>query len=225
MAEDESNQDRTDEELNASDEDAHSAAARAMLKRICVSGPGIVMSFDPVTQTASVQPAIKKKFRGSEVRDAQPCVNVPVQFPAGGPLILTFPIKEGDEGILVFGDRAIDHWLAKGGTQEPSEIRFHDPSDAMFIPGISSEPRAIGTFSMTSAELRTREGAIIFRATPPEGGGTGQGSAQAAVLSEAILECIAEMSFATGMGPTGVGPLNMAAFKAKIKSMTAFVGP
>jgi hypothetical protein len=77
---------------------------------------------------------------------------------------------------------------------------------------------------MTSAELRTRDGAVIFRATPPSGGGTGQGSAQAAVLSDRLLECIQSMTFATGMGPTGVGPLNLAQFQNTIKSLTAFVG-
>jgi hypothetical protein len=47
---------------------------------------------------------------------------------------------------------------------------------------------------------------------------------QAAVLSERLLDCIRKMSFATGMGPTGVGPLNMAEFENTIKSLTAFVG-
>lgn len=224
MADTDINQARSDEELVASDEDAASAAARSMMKALCVSGPGIVDGFDAATQTAKVRVAIKRNFASLGWVETV-CVDVPVVFPAGGQLVLTFPIGPGDEGILIFGDRAIDNWFANGGVQEASEIRFHDPSDAMFVPGISSKPRALQSFNETAAELRTRDGAVIFRAVPGSGGGGGgSGSVQAAVLSDALLECIQEMSFATGVGPTGIGPLNLAAFKAKIKSLVAFVG-
>ncbi len=219
---------RTDEELMASDEDAASAAARELMKAICVSGPGTIVSFNRNTQTAKVQPAIKKKFASLGLVDHPPCVDVPVQFPRGGGLVLTFPVAAGDECLLVFSDRAIDNWLAEGGTQEPSEIRFHDPSDAFAIVGFSSNPSAIPDFNMGAAELRTVGGAVIFRAVPPAGGGGGGGGGggdvQAAVLSERLLDCIRNMTFATGVGPTGVGPINLAEFVNTIKSNSAFVG-
>lgn len=222
MATDNGPEQRTDEELMSSEEDAASAAAREVAKALCVSGPGIVVAFDAATMSAKVQPAIMKKFASLGLVKHAECIHVPVQFPSGGDLVLTFPVEPGDEGILIFGDRAIDNWWEKGGAQEPSEIRFHDPSDAMFVPGISSRPRAIQDFSSTAAELRTRGGQVIFRATP-SGGGSGE-AVQACVLSEALLECIQEMSFATAVGPTAIGPLNLAKFLKTIKSTSAFVG-
>lgn len=198
---------RTDEELVASDEDAASAAARSLMKALCVSGPGIVDTFDPATQTAKVRVAIKRNFASLGWVETV-CVDVPVQFPGGGGLVITFPVSKGDEGILIFGDRAIDNWFASGGVQEASEIRFHDPSDAMFVPGISSKPNAIANFNMERAEIRSRSG----------------GTTEAAVLGEQLLTALGHLTVPTGMGPSGT-PINIQEFIDTIKSKSFFVGP
>ncbi|MEX4374460.1 hypothetical protein MY539_09275 [Haemophilus influenzae] len=59
---------------------------------------------------------------------------------------MTFPLKAGDEGIAIFSERCIDGWWQNGSASTPLDFRLHDLSDAMFIPGICSVPKAIDGF-------------------------------------------------------------------------------
>jgi hypothetical protein len=136
--------------------DALSAAIR-------VSLPAIVVSFNAVKQTISAQPAIKEKrvdrATGSIEWVALPVLqDIPVQFPQGGGVALTFPLAPGDEVLLVFADSCIDSWHQFGNLQQWNDRRRHDLSDAFAIPGINSQPAVITAFNTTSAELRTLDG-------------------------------------------------------------------
>ena len=84
--------------------------------------------------------------------------HVPVHFPSAGGVAHTFPIKKGDEGILVFSARTIDGWWQNGDVQPMPYARRHSLSDAMFIPGIRSTPRKLSSVSTTSSQLRTEDG-------------------------------------------------------------------
>ena len=144
----------------ATDDDA--AAVRAHVEAavldIHTSGPGIIKSFDSAKQTAVVRPAIQKLFRGQGFKPLPELMDVPVQFARGGDIVQTFPVKSGDECILIFSERAIDHWHARGGVQPPSDFRTHSLSDAFAIVGISSEHRIIPDFNNDAMELRTLDG-------------------------------------------------------------------
>lgn len=134
--------------------------------------PGILQSFDAEKMTAVVQPAIKGIFRkkdGSETVVTLPqCLDVPVQFIGGGGFTLTFPMKEGDEGLLVFSSRCIDAWWQSGGIQPQAEIRLHDLSDGFFLPGTRSVPRVLENFSTDNAELRADNGDVKIVLQPEE---------------------------------------------------------
>ena len=83
--------------------------------------PGIVESFDPETQTASVRPALRKgSFPLPVIRD------VPVFFPGSRDSAITWPISEGDGCLLVFADR---------DTEDPAGGRRHSLSDAFAFVG------------------------------------------------------------------------------------------
>lgn len=155
-----------DLELAATDADAATVAARENQKNIHTAIPGIVQSFDPKKQTATVQPAIKRIWTDDGPLDLPVCVDCPVQFPGGGGLFLTFPVSKGDECLLVFSERAIDAWHANGGSQEPSDYRLHDLSDGFALMGFSSIPRAISGLFMGGAELRTLDGQTVVRVEP-----------------------------------------------------------
>ena len=142
---------------------------RAEASQLRVAMPGIIRSFDPATQTASVQPALKMTVSvGDGVRHVDPPVinNVPVVLPfaQGAGLLLTLPTRPGDECLLVFGDRAIDFFLMTGGMQasdtgedgEISSPRQHHLTDGICIPGIISNPQAVPKYSTTHIEMRDR---------------------------------------------------------------------
>jgi len=152
-----------DDQIAATPESAAEAYADSLFKSINHCKPGIVKSYDAATQTASVQPAIRRVWTDRGAMDLPVCVDVPVVVLGGGDLFLTFPIAEGDECLLLFGDRAIDFWFDRGGVQDPAEYRLHDLSDAFALVGVASRPRMLAGVSTDAAELRTRDGATIVR--------------------------------------------------------------
>lgn len=107
---------------------------------IRVGVPGVVQSYDFTTQRATIAPLIGDQYLdadGANQTELPPVVsNVPVQFPGGGGMILTFPLQAGDTGWLTFADRSIDAWKLQGGSQLPTDARRHSWADALFIPGV-----------------------------------------------------------------------------------------
>jgi hypothetical protein len=155
-----------DQQLTGTQEEAHAAQIDGRLKDLHTCMPGIVASFDPVTQTASVQPAIKRIFTEKGAVNLPVCVDVPVAFPGGGDFFLTFPVKAGDECILLFSERAIDNWHVSGGTAPPAEYRLHDLSDGLAIVGLNSQPHKIPAFNATDTEFRNRAGTTHVQIKP-----------------------------------------------------------
>lgn len=154
-----------DNELAATPEAAFAAQIEGRLKNLHTCLPGIIDSFDPDTQTASVQPAIKRIFTEQGPVALPVCVDVPVAFPGGGDFFLTFPVQRGDECILFFSERCIDFWFANGGVQLPAEYRLHDLSDAFAQVGVNSQPNKLAALQMDGAELRTRDRSTYLRLT------------------------------------------------------------
>lgn len=125
--------------------------------------PGIVESFDATDCTAAVQIAIlyQNRDQNNNWQNITPSPIIPkalVQFPGNKSFLYTFPIVKGDEGLLVFCDRCIDSFYQQGGVQPQMDIRQHDATDAIFIPGIKSIPNVPSNINTTSAELRTFSG-------------------------------------------------------------------
>lgn len=135
------------------------------LKDLHTSMPGIVQSFDAAKQTASVQPAIRRVFvtrqgieEVLEAKDLPVLINVPVQFPRGGGFSLTFPVKKGDECLLVFTERSLDNWHKFGGVRDPGARRFHSLSDATVFVGISSIPNKVPSYDSVNTQLKKDDG-------------------------------------------------------------------
>lgn len=135
--------------------------------------PAIIQSFDPDKKTCVVQPAIKAQLQdptGTTAWVSLPLLlDCPVQFPGGGGVTLTFPLKEGDECLVVFASRCIDAWWQSGGIQVQAELRMHDLSDGYIIPGISSIPKVQPDISTTEAQLRSDDGTMKIRLDPESG--------------------------------------------------------
>ena len=153
-----------------SQDQADARLVQSIMSNLRVAIPGIIQSFDPETVTAVVQIAIKgieRDASGSETSVNLPLlVDVPVVFPRGGGCTLTFPVKEGDECLVIFTDRCIDFWWQSGGVQEPVDGRMHDLSDAFAIVGPQSQAKKISGISNTATQLRTDDGkAFIELAT------------------------------------------------------------
>lgn len=136
------------------------AIADSVSTQMRVAMPGIIQSFDPDTVTCTVEVALRG-IVGDGSTELKPLVDVPVIFPRGGGCTLTFPVKEGDECLLIFADRCIDFWWQSGGVQETVDPRQHDLSDAFAIVGPQSQAQKISGISLSAAQLRTDDGAAF----------------------------------------------------------------
>jgi len=116
--------------------------------------PGIVQSYDPATQQAEVQVAIKKTYgiAGEDVvLDAPVITSVPVVFPSTKNSFLIFPVEQGDSVLLVFSERSLERWLSAGGVVEGGINRKFDLTDAIAIVGLHAfnEPITADSASLT----------------------------------------------------------------------------
>lgn len=146
------------------------SAIRGELAFVWTALPGEIVSFNADLQTAQVQPTIQ-----AEVTDANGVTTLatlpllldcPVHFPRGGGCILTFPVKPGDECIVVFSSRCLDAWWQTGGVQPQAELRMHDLSDGFVFVGVASRPNAVADVSMAATELRSLDGSTLVSLDP-----------------------------------------------------------
>jgi hypothetical protein len=109
--------------------------------------PATVTKFDAEAGTVAVQPVVKQTVTQQDGTtkdvDMPPLPAVPVLWPGGGGMSLTFPIAEGDEVLVVFASRSLDAWLQSGGIQKPMHARKHNLSDGIAIPCLRNTTRKI----------------------------------------------------------------------------------
>lgn len=127
--------------------------------------PGILQSFDASKMSAVVQPSIQSQLRDPDTGEWSNvtlplCLDCPVVFPGGGGFGVTFPLADGDEGLIVFASRCIDSWWQSGGVQPQAEYRMHDLSDGFFIPGAFSNSRVPDDVSTTTARFWKNDGTM-----------------------------------------------------------------
>ena len=86
--------------------------------------PGNVVSFDPETQTAAIQPAVRLGTLPYPV-----LTDVPVFMP------IPFEINPGDACLVIFSDVDIDNWFETGEASAPRSARRHSLSDGFAFVG------------------------------------------------------------------------------------------
>lgn len=81
--------------------------------------------------------------------------DIPIHHTGGGGVTLTHAHKKGDEGWIIVSDASIDAWHQQGGIQAPPDTLTHALSDAVYIPGVRSDPRKLKGVSANSTQTRT----------------------------------------------------------------------
>jgi hypothetical protein len=149
---------RTISERSNSPQEFYRIMMETLSTNLRVAIPGIIVAFDALTQTATVQPSIKENVSDASLNiksvSLPPLLDVPVYFPRAGGFCLTMPVKKGDECLVIFADMCIDGWWDLGGIQNQVEKRRHDLSDAFAFVGVQSKPKKISNYSTNSVQLR-----------------------------------------------------------------------
>lgn len=137
-----------------------------MLCEMRVSVPGIIQTFDPDKQTATVKVAIRENLLDPKTLKIKPTEipvlsDVPVVMPRAGGFALTFPVAEGDECLLVFGDNDYGAWWQSSGVQNQVDRRRHDLSDSFAIIGLWSQPNKLVNYEPDAVQLRSDDGSKV----------------------------------------------------------------
>lgn len=145
--------------------DAIEAAAHGIKAGMWTSLPCHVVSVSADGQHADMQPAIKSSVMApdgtSSAVNLPMLPNVPLHFPHGGGHTMTFPIKAGDEALVIFSSRPADTWRQSGGIQTQIDARMHDLSDGFALVGFRSTPNALSNVNTEATELRTNDGNTV----------------------------------------------------------------
>lgn len=137
-------------------------ALDGLAARLWTALPCIVQSYDPAGPSISAQPTAQVSVQQSDgstrLTTLPMLVDVPVIFPGGGGVSLTFPVQAGDECLVVFASRPIDTWWQNGGISAPGARRSHSLADGIAILGLRSRSNAPPAISTTEVQLRSDDG-------------------------------------------------------------------
>lgn len=103
----------------------------------CLPGK-ITRVIDYKKRKVSVQPTIRRVYLDEEVLEPPVIDNVTLQYTGTEDAIIKFPIKVGQNVLLIFSQRSLDNWLLSGDVSLPGSKRKFDISDAIAIPSLQT---------------------------------------------------------------------------------------
>ena len=134
-------------------------ARRKFLERVRTAVPGHVVSYDPRTRRARVQPAIDRTLAedGTSVPRA-PLLDVPILWPGGGGWFLTFPLEAGDAVQVIYNERDISAFKRHHAQGAPPSSRVLAGADAAATPTFHPLQDAEEPESTTGVSIQSEDG-------------------------------------------------------------------
>lgn len=172
--------------------------------------PGRVRSYDATTQTADIEPMIKRGVpTGGEedevVLETLPVLpSVPVLFPSGGQCFVTFPLTVGDPVLLVFSERDTSQFRATGAVSDPGVPTMHGLSGAVAIP-CAFGPRSAAMSGVSSTDLVVGRTNGLANLTIKSGTAEVGGSSDSAALASRVKALETAISSHTHLYNPGPG--------------------
>lgn len=204
-------------------------AIKSALGELHTTIPGIVVKYDPATQTADVQVAIKRRGIDGTVYQIPPIRNVPVVFPRCSFGTITFPIATDDPVLIMFSERPLDRWRQSGGVVDPGDHRFfHQYTDAFCIPGAfpDSDPVVTDAGDGDGICIQSADSKIVIRADGKiHAGKRGAAVTEPWVLGQVLLNYLGALHGAleTVLDDLSTGPLGIGNMGAPVPTDPALV--
>lgn len=143
-------------------ETAIAETVEARMAQVWTNLPVKVVSISGDGKTATLQPLYKPRHNGEAVSMPQ-LVDVPIEWPRGGGMVMRFPIKSGDKGMVAFMSRSMDDFYETGDETAAPSARMHSLSDGVFRPGLSDKSAPVGEYDNTAFELGSEDGQFKFK--------------------------------------------------------------
>ena len=123
------------------DPDLTQAVARALRyhqTQIRTLQPGTVVSYNPATNVAQVQPDRPVATQDGAAQELAPVVSGPVQWLRVGGFVIWTDLLPGDKVAILCSDRDIGAWrkTPPGAPLQARGARMHSMSDAVILPGL-----------------------------------------------------------------------------------------
>ncbi len=120
-------------------------AAAGAARDVAVALPGIVVSYNPVTETATIKPGVHRLVPAEDEPDEDVAEELPaipdvkiVWYRARGiSAVPPIGLLPGDPVLLLCCDRDISAWMRSGAASEPDDARSHSWANAVAIPGLT----------------------------------------------------------------------------------------
>ena len=181
--------------------------------------PVRVKSYNEDTQKAQVEPLVSYKRRYTKEEQIFPPIpEVPVGFTNSddGDAYMSFPVKKGDIGLVIFSSLDIDAYLAGDASviAESSTFSRNSLKDAMFIPIIRPFKKGLKNVSTENVKIHNKTADFEIL---PAGKFRLQGKSNVEALNEIkdymekLIEIVDKisnmlMTIATSTVPTALGP-------------------
>lgn len=153
--------------------------------------PGRVQSYDAATQTADIEPMIKRGVpTGGEedevALETLPVLpSVPILFPSGGQCFVTFPLAVGDPVLIVFCERDTSQFRGTGAVSDPGVPTMHGLSGAVAIP-CAFGPRSAAMSGVSTTDLVVGRANGLANLTIKSGTAEVGGNSDAAALASRV---------------------------------------
>jgi hypothetical protein len=99
--------------------------------------PGSIVSYDPDTRRAEIQPFLKRKVPGGKYLNFPIITDVPVRFSGTKKFTVHITLEKGDEVMVLVCERATDVWRDKGAVDiEDPDPRRYSLMDCFAVPGL-----------------------------------------------------------------------------------------
>jgi len=108
-----------------------------IMKRLYISIPGIIDSYDPATKRATVHPAIRMQETDGTTTSQSSITNVPVLWPSGGGFTIISPLPAGTPVEIRFSQRGITAFKETFLEEDPGDGIFAK-EDCWIIPSFGA---------------------------------------------------------------------------------------
>ncbi len=109
------------------------------LEEVHTALPAKIVSVDTSTGMATVLPTMKKVMPDGTKLKYPKISGVPILMPqgAGQTVSIAFPVKSGDNCLLIISEQSLEYWLYG---RETDTSLFFDLTNAICIPGLFQSP-------------------------------------------------------------------------------------
>ena len=182
--------------------------------------PGVVVSYDPETQLADVQPTVKRPVWDDEGNRLQgesyPVLpKVPVRWPQCGGFAFVLPMKAGDFVWIEFSEGGTGEFRTSGQESEPFDVSRHTITHPYCSPGAPpdckpmTDPQVTGGADAFFGKLNSAHTITISSTAPHIALGTNPSDfvALASLVKQELTKIAAALAAATAPAGTTGGPI------------------